>query len=145
MYHFGETSGSWNLESIFRTHFLDFQENEQKTEEYKIHKINFSPTLEPILVSAGSDGIIQFYNVAKSLNSKQVIQSDRKHNINGFLDVGWSPKATWMYYSKGYDMKYGDLIGSDDPRKNLISNKLYFSATKEIFMNDKINVILDKD
>ena len=127
-----ESEESNQLVSVIRAHTHDDPMNFLKPNIYNVNQVKFSPNCESLLVSAGGEGSIQFYNVEKkSLAGHMLYMKKKENEVNGFLDVGWNPEGTYMHYTKGYDSKFGDL--DKDSRKNQIQNKLYFISWKEVF------------
>lgn len=141
LYKFNKQNEFWELESLFQAHYLDHPSEENFT-EFDIYKVNFSPVFESLLVSVGADGLMQFYNVEKKINSKKVLKSSKDNQSNVFLDVGWNPQGSWMYYSKGYYWK-SEKLCDEKQQMNNISNKLYFTAEEDFLKIPAINEILN--
>ena len=139
-----ENNEDYGLECAFKTHCIE--EIDKKPISYNVNKVRFFPLLESLLTSAGGDGYLQFYNVERRENSKKSLSMKSKEknedldHLNGFSDVGWNCEGSWMYYTKGYDWKFGDL--QNDPRKELIRNKIYFQEMDTFLQNESIKSLL---
>lgn len=140
LYKYNKHTDFWELETLFQAHFKDDPSLENFT-EFNIYKVNFSPIFESFLVSVGGDGLMQFYNVEKKLNSKKVLKSSKTNESNVFLNVGWNPQGSWMHYSKGYQWKA--VENNDDQQMKKNSNKLYFTLTEDLINIPGINEILN--
>ena len=126
------TNESNELESVFRYYSHNKSTELSNLEVFNVNQVRYSPTFESLLVSAGGDGSLRFYNSYKrKISSKMIYMKNKQDEINGFLDVGWNPEGTWMYYTKGYDSKFGDL--KNDEREIKIQNKMYFVSWEEVF------------
>ena len=125
------------LECVYQTHSLREMDKPGLPEIcFKVNQVSFFPKRESILVSGGGDGYIRFYDIEKRINSEQSICFSKKikDELNSFLDVGWNQEGTWLYYTKGYDGKLGDL--NNDSRKDLIKNKIYFQSMEGVCKNE---------
>jgi len=139
-----EKSEEYELECVFKTHC--FEEIVEKPMSFNVNKVRFFPLLESLFSSAGGDGYLQFYNAERRENSKKSLSMKTNDKIgdighlNSFLDVGWNCEGTLIYYTKGYDWKFGDL--QNDPRKELIRNKIYFQEMNTFLQNPSIKSLL---